>query len=317
MIISVMVKNNMNIACIIVTYNRKQFLKRCLDAVNAQTFRPQKVFIVDNASTDGTMCSVKEWGYHNCVNNGIVYEYILNGKNEGGAGGFHLGLKTAFEDSEYDGFWVMDDDGEPDKECLKELVRFLGDRDYIAPIVLSDEDRKTCSFIPGKTYTDICKTASSDGIFENWASPFNGILYSHKLVKTIGYPKKEMFIWGDEINYHIRAKNAGFCPLTNVRAIHYHPVDRQVGICNEDTLNRVISVVNADWKLYCLLRNRTYNLHFMYNFYVAFKKARELYQTYIHYFHSIGDFTHDRIVFDAVVSGYFGYFGGLKKYLEK
>ncbi len=315
MIISFMVKNNMKIACVIVTYNRKQFLKRCLDAVNVQTFKPQKVFIVDNASTDGTMDSVKEWGYHDCVNNGILYEYVLNGKNEGGAGGFHLGLKTAFEDSEYDGFWVMDDDGEPDKECLKELVRFLGDRDYIAPIVLSDEDRNTCSFIPGKTYTDVCKTASPDGILENWASPFNGILYSHKLVKNIGYPKKEMFIWGDEINYQIRAEKTGFHRMTNVRAIHYHPVDRQVGICNEDTLNEVVSVVNADWKLYCLLRNKAYNTTLLYNRYRAFRKNMLTLKAYKNYYHKVmHDYSKDSLMTKACLAGTFGYFGGFDKY---
>ena len=112
------------IACIIVTFNRKVYLKRCLESVDRQIFQPKTVYIVDNASTDGTIDSVKEWGFYNCKRNGIVYKYILNKKNEGGAGGFHLGMKTAFEFAYYDGFWVMDDDGEPDKECLKELVKF-------------------------------------------------------------------------------------------------------------------------------------------------------------------------------------------------
>ena len=187
------------VACVIVTYNRKGYLKRCLEAVDCQTFKPQTVYIVDNASTDGTIDSVKKWGFYECERNEITYKYVLNKKNEGGAGGFYLGMKTAFEDAKYDGIWVMDDDGEPDKECLKELVRFLTERDYIAPIVLSDEDRNTCSFIPERKYEDICGQADSNGVIESWASPFNGILYSRKLVEGVGFPKKEMFIWGDEI----------------------------------------------------------------------------------------------------------------------
>lgn len=313
--VNIMIEFDMNIACIIVTYDRKQFLKRCLDAVNVQTFKPQSVFIVDNASTDGTMNSVKEWSYYNCVNNGIVYKYILNSKNEGGAGGFYLGMKIAFEEDVYDGFWVMDDDGEPDKDCLKELVRFLGDRDYIAPIVLSDEDRNSCSFIPGKTYGDICKMVNSSGVLENWASPFNGILYSKKLVKTIGYPKKEMFIWGDEINYQIRAENAGFQRMTNVYAIHYHPIDRQMGICNENTLNEIIFVVNQDWKLYCLLRNRAYNRTLIFNRYRAFRKNLYMLKAYKNYFHKVlKDKTKDSLMTRACIAGTLGYFRGLDKY---
>ena len=305
------------VACVIVTYNRKVYLKRCLEAVERQIFQPQTVYIVDNASTDGTIDSVKEWGFYNCKRNGIVYKYVLNKKNEGGAGGFHLGMKTAFEFAYYDGFWVMDDDGEPDKECLKELVKFLPNRDYIAPMVLSDEDRNSCSFIPDKKYEDVCKQADSNGVIESWASPFNGILYSHKLIEKIGYPKKEMFIWGDEINYQIRAEKAGFCRMTNVKAIHYHPVDRQVSVCNEDTLNESVSEVKADWKLYCLLRNQAYNRTLLYNPYRAFRKNMLMLKAYRHYYHQVlSDYSKDKLMREAVFAGTIGYFGGLKKYME-
>lgn len=306
------------VACIIVTYNRKEYLKRCLKAVDGQTFKPQAVYIIDNASTDGTIDSVKEWGFYNCKRNGTVYKYVLNKKNEGGAGGFNLGMKTAFTDACYDGFWVMDDDGEPDRECLKELVRFLPNRDYIAPMVLSDDDRNSCSFIPGKEYKDVCEQADSNGVIESWASPFNGILYSHKLVKTIGYPKKEMFIWGDEINYQIRAEKAGFHRMTNVKAIHYHPVDRQVSVCSEETFHEFVVHVISDWKLYCLLRNQAYNRTLLYNPYRAFRKNMLMLKAYKYYYHhTLADNTKDKLMRNAVLAGTVGYFGGLGKYFKK
>ena len=306
-----------NIACVIVTFNRKCYLKRCLDAVLVQSYHPVSVFIVDNASTDGTLDAVKEWGFYNTTTNGIRFHYILNYKNEGGAGGFCRGMKCAMESGDYDALWVMDDDGVPDKECLKNLVEHLGAYDYIAPIVLSDEDHNTCSFVPNTDYKNFCKRADKEGCVEDWASPFNGILYSARLIRKIGYPKKEMFIWGDEINYHLRAKNAGSLSVTIVNAIHYHPLSRGESICNNQTLGVTLILDNKAWKLYCAIRNRVYNLHLMYNKYVAFKKARELYRAYIHYYHSIGENTHDRLVLDAVISGYIGYFGNLKKYLKK
>lgn len=303
--------------CIIVTYNRKSLLKRCLDAVSMQNFRPTYVYILDNASTDGTMESVKEWGFYNTEKDGIHYKYILNKENEGGAGGFYRGMKYAMENGKYDALWVMDDDGEPDKDCLKNLVKHLDGYDYIAPIVLSDEDRNTCSFVPNTNYAEFCKRADYRGIVENWASPFNGILYSTKLIRKIGYPKKEMFIWGDEINYHLRAKNAGFMPITVINAIHYHPIDRQISVRNEKTLNVTIILEEKKWKLYCSIRNRIYNLHLIYNQHVAFKKAIELYRAYTHYYNLKGDKTYNHLVLDATISGYLGYFGGLKKYQSK
>lgn len=307
----------MNIACVIVTYNRKHLLRRCLEAVASQSVRPSCVYILDNASNDGTLESIKGMGCFNTIKNGILYKYIQNPENEGGAGGFYRGMKYAIGDGSYDALWIMDDDGEPEMNCLGNLVAYLAKYDYIAPIVLSDEDHNTCSFVPDSDYEKFRKRADKDGIVKDWASPFNGILYSAKLIQKIGYPKKEMFIWGDEINYHLRAKKSGFIPITVVKAIHYHPLCRVDSICNENTLNVTITDIAQDWKLYCTIRNRVYNLHLIYNKYVAFKKTRELYRAYIHYYHSINNRSHNRLVLDAIVSGYIGYFGGLKKYLCK
>lgn len=305
------------IACVIVTFNRKQLLKRCLDAVALQTRKPECVYILDNASTDGTNDAVKVWGYYNIIKDAINFKYILNSKNEGGAGGFYHGMKYAMEDEEYDALWVMDDDGEPEKECLKNLVAYLGSHDYIAPIVLSDEDHNTCSFVPDTNYEKFKERANQNGIVEDWASPFNGILYSSKLIRKIGFPKKEMFIWGDEVNYHLRAKKAGTSPITIVDAIHYHPINRIIGVCDERTKKVAIILGDKDWKLYCAIRNQIFNMHLLYNYYKTFKKAKELYCAYVHFFHAIGDNSHDSLLLDAFISGYFGYFGGLKKYFNK
>lgn len=306
------------IACVVVTYNRKEILRHCLDAVVKQSYKPATVYIVDNASTDGTKVAVTDWGFYNTVNNGIQYQYIQNNNNEGGAGGFYRGMKCAMENGDFEAIWVMDDDGEPDALCLERLVPYLKTYDYIAPIVLSEKDHSTCSFVPDTNYEKFRERANAEGLVDDWASPMNGILFSSRLIKRIGFPKKEMFIWGDEINYHLRAKKAGFLPVTVVNAIHYHPqfLPSEM-ICNEHTLGVPILIYEKDWKMYCVLRNRIYNLNVIYNRYVAFKKARELYRAYIHYYHSIGDYSHDSLILDAAISGYVGYFGGLKKYFLK
>ena len=303
------------IACVIVTYNRKEYLKRCLDAVEGQNRKPDCVFIIDNASKDGTEKFIIESGY-NKRRGDVIYKYVRCHKNMGGAGGFYLGIKIAFEENVYEGLWVIDGDGEPEKSCLKELAKFLDNRDFIAPVVLSDEDHKSCSFVPNTTYEEFCKQANGLGIVEGWASPFNGILFSSRLIKQIGYPKKEMFIWGDEINYQLRAEKAGFHRMTSVKAIHYHPMDRQLSVCNENTLNVVVVPVESDWKLYCAIRNRVYNLHLLYNYYVTLKKAYELYRAYKTYYHSINVFDRDSLILKAVISGFCGYWKGLKQYIK-
>jgi rhamnopyranosyl-N-acetylglucosaminyl-diphospho-decaprenol beta-1,3/1,4-galactofuranosyltransferase len=40
---------------VVVTYNRRELLEQCLDALLAQTRPPDRILVVDNASTDGTV----------------------------------------------------------------------------------------------------------------------------------------------------------------------------------------------------------------------------------------------------------------------
>lgn len=307
-----------SIACVVVTYNRKKFLKRCLDAIVSQSFKPTAVYITDNASTDGTMDSVKEWGYYECENNGILFKYILNGKNEGGAGGFYLGMKTAHNDGDYDGLWVLDDDGEPDVDCLKYLSEHLDHLDYISPAVISDEDRKTLSFSRDHiSYEEFCKRADSSGLVYNLAFPFNGVLFSSHLIDKIGFPKREMFIWGDELNYNTRALKANIIPYTVIKAKHYHPVERRK--MEKISENKYVVVDIPDWKLYCSLRNTTYNLRYRkFALLRAPMMAFCTMITYLNYYNKVKkDSSKNALIVDAIISGLIGRFSGLSKYMQK
>ena len=115
-----MIENNYKICAVVVTFNRKDLLINCLNAINEQAYKPHTVIIVDNASTDGTKDLVKQTGYYNILLNGINYQYLLLPNNQGGAGGFYNGIKTAYESKEnFDAVWVMDDDGVADKKQLE------------------------------------------------------------------------------------------------------------------------------------------------------------------------------------------------------
>lgn len=303
----------MKIACIIVTFNRKQLLKNCLEAVNAQNFKPTVVYITDNASTDGTMESVQEWGYYNTTRNGICYKYILNSKNEGGAGGFNLGMKTAYEEGESDAYWVMDDDGVPASDCLEKLICHMNKYDYLSPMVIDTVDANMTSFM-GVTVDELLKR-QKDGIIENECNPFNGVIYSHKLVKEVGFPKKEMFIWGDEINYNIRARQAGYMPAMVVNAIHRHPINRQ----QLDTYlgKRTCVISDSEMKLFCMMRNKIYNMRIEYAFRNAFQKTLKEWVIYnIYYLFKCKDIKKALLVNEAIIKGFTKNFNGLNKYIK-
>lgn len=297
------------IALVVLTYNRKDLLIRCLRAVLNQTIPPQVVYIIDHASTDGTATLLREEGFMQVTIDKIDFRYIRLDVNEGPSNGFYHGIKYAFEDDYYDAIWVMDDDGIPENDCLENLIPYLSEYDYLAPIVLSTDDHRSCSFAPH--HEDINTFASlknaQNGLIKDWASPYNGVLYSHKLIETIGYPKKEMYMWGDEYNYHIRAIHNGFTPYTILSATHYHPLNRVQCVRSFGTK---ISVTEVEWKLYCCIRNYTYNslryLKFPNNLWYCLR----MYIAYLYY----GGLKKILMVTDAFICGLIGRFSRLDLY---
>ena len=100
-----------SVAAVVVTYNRLPLLRQCLAALAAQTAQDLTIFLVDNASTDGTAESVAEMALPNLV-------YRNTGKNLGGAGGFAYGVREAAL-AGYDALWLMDDDTLPTPTALE------------------------------------------------------------------------------------------------------------------------------------------------------------------------------------------------------
>ena len=300
------------IACVIVTYNRKDLLIECLRTVNAQTYSPHTVYIIDNASVDGTREELRLNGFFNNRIGSVNYTYINTEKNIGGAGGFYVGLKTAYESSEtFDGFWVMDDDGCPDPNQLERLATYMGTYHYISPLVLDKENHKKMAF--GKLGVDDLPSLTENGIMIGRANPFNGILFSRQLITEVGYPEKDMFIWGDEWQYHLRAKKSGYIPITVVDAIHYHPKDKQPRVVTRGDKSIVFPI--QDWKLYCYCRNMVYYQFVNNSFIDVAKYAYKVMMDYFYYLYknkySLGKY---RVVFCAVRDGLFKNLKRLHKY---
>ena len=113
------------------------------------------------------------------------------------------------------------------------------------------------SFKIGDAYTvDDALKMAENGLIANAANPFNGTLVSRELVAEIGYPNKEFFIKGDEVDYKQRAFEVEAYVVTVADARYIHPrpetYEREVlGI-------KVPFFVEAPWKEYYAARNFTH-----------------------------------------------------------
>jgi len=220
------------ICAVVVTFNRKQLLVRSLNSIISQRNAVlNKIIIIDNASTDGTEIYLHEKGMF--VNNNIEIEYVRLQSNLGGAGGFNKGLSIAF-DQQYDYCWVMDDDGYPDENCLHQMLKYTNNYDFLSPLVLNELDHSKLSFgIDGNTSRS-------------------------EMLSKIGFPKSDMFIWGDENEYQQRALQAGMKIATVKDAFHFHPENR---VKYKIIFGKFkVNLPEGELRQYCYFRNYTYIL---------------------------------------------------------
>lgn len=246
------------LTAVIVTYNRKELLSQNIEMLLKQTMTVDSIIIVDNCSSDGTYEYLKNCGWTT-----EPFLYLKTETNIGGAGGFYTGVKAAYE-AGADWIVLMDDDGRMADEHTMEIL-------YRAARKLYDENRgerklfvnalvqkgELLSFKIDHMYTVVeAMMAAKNVLIEGAANPFNGTLISRELVSDIGYPKKEFFIKGDEVDYKQRALDAGAYVGTVTEAKYIHPRPETV----EKTVLgvKVPFFVEAPWKEYYAARNFTY-----------------------------------------------------------
>ncbi len=211
------------VAAVVVTYNRKELLVECLDALLGQDPPIDAIILVDNQSMPDTPLLLKEkgflkelppeesvgaWESTTCHPDfpAIPITTIRLPENTGGAGGFHEGVKKAFE-AGFDWLWLMDDDVEPQKNCLGEQMKFKSLSKCIHPrkifpdgtplewegyVSIVTGQRVFLQDISFKKGAEYCET--NTGCFE-------GMLVHRDIVSKIGFPDKRFFIAGDDSTY--------------------------------------------------------------------------------------------------------------------
>lgn len=183
-----------DIAAIVVTYNRKQMLAESIEALRAQGAADRvDIIVIDNASTDGTYESIKS--LHDC---GAI-KYINTGANLGGAGGFSYGIRYAAE-NDYDYVWVMDDDCIPKSGALQAFLDFdsrhHGSYGFLSSKVLWKDGSINQMNIQRRTLTRPLRNFKETT--EIAMASFVSLFVPVPVIKELGLPIKEFFIWTDD-----------------------------------------------------------------------------------------------------------------------
>lgn len=234
----------MKIDAVVVTYNRKELLIECIEAILSQSYKIDKLILIDNASTDGTK---EELEKRRIIDNSIVCYKRLD-TNIGGAGGFYEGIKVARND-DADWIWIMDDDTIPSETCLEELIKSLdiinGKIGFLASTVYGVDNE--CMNVPqisdykGKNGYVQWQQYAKYGIIGIDVATFVSILVNGKATKKIGLPFKDYFIWGDDTEYTLRLSQKygrGYAIGKSI-AIHKRTGSKSLSIYEETNMDRI------------------------------------------------------------------------------
>lgn len=191
------------VCAVVVTHNRPQLLRECLEGLLAQT-EPCKILVVDNASSQETAELLREFDDQ--------ITSIRLEMNSGGAGGFAAGLRRAVQDPAADFFWLLDDDTVPAKSCLEELIkaddRFkrAGATPYFlaSKVVWTDGRRHPMNQGMLDERHDFAEIAAESGCVALKAASFVSVLVPRKAVADYGLPIADFFIWGDDVEFTLR-----------------------------------------------------------------------------------------------------------------
>jgi rhamnopyranosyl-N-acetylglucosaminyl-diphospho-decaprenol beta-1,3/1,4-galactofuranosyltransferase len=242
----------MQVTAIIVTYNRLELLKECIEAVKSQTYKPSSILVVNNNSTDGST----EWLRQQ------TDLITIHQPNKGGAWGFYTGIKEGYKTGA-EWFWVMDDDTIPFPTALQKLIDGIeltrNEKDdfgfYASKVVWTDgslhlmnKPKIASSFSGHQTF----EYYGSKGITPLSFNSFVSILISKEAVKKCGLPIKEFFIWNDDVEYTQRILKNNFVGglIEESVVVHKTPVNYESDIFRDNKNNL--------WKYSYGIRNRLY-----------------------------------------------------------
>lgn len=200
----------LKINIVIVTYNRLNLLKEAVSAAVNQTYKAHKIFIVDNCSTDGTDDFLRSLEHDQIT-------VTRTQRNIGGAGGFAEGVRLCENSGNYDYLMLIDDDAILSLDCLEALASAIDKHPSVpafSTVVRTNGEIDTGHrqrFAPRllARLSNVPKEEFEHDYFVCDVATFCGIAIKNSVIKKIGLPDADFFIWNDDVEYSVRIDQFG------------------------------------------------------------------------------------------------------------
>lgn len=220
-------------AAVVVTFNRKELLRQCVTKLLNQRESCCDVLIIDNASTDGTGELIRTEFYRSDV----IYENT--GSNLGGAGGFEYGVEKAVSLG-YEYVWIMDDDTLPEETALSRLLEagyaLNGNWGFLSSVAYWT-DGSICQMNIQKKdiFRHVGKAEYKMELAPVKMCSFVSLLVKSSVIREVGLPIGEYFIWTDDYEFTGRISRRYPCYMVpGSRVVHAMKVHTRVNFATDD-----------------------------------------------------------------------------------
>lgn len=210
---------------VVLNYNGKRTLSRCLRSIQALEYARKEVVVVDNASTDGSFDSVREQlpSAH----------FIRNSENVGFARGANVGLRYAL-DQGADFVWLLNPDASVSKDALGRLITLFRKHPLVgmaSPVVYEPKKayqrRRRVWFGGGRINwfrlrAEHTHMRSHTHPFETGFLSGCALLLRAESLRKVGLFDERFFLYYEDVDLSLRMKRAGYKIVVSphVSAVH-------------------------------------------------------------------------------------------------
>lgn len=211
------------VAVIVLNYNGKECLPRCLDSLAQLEYSNREIIIVDNCSSDDSFLTAERMFPQ--------HTFVRNTKNEGFAKGMNIGIRLALaRGAEW--CWLVNYDTETAPTALTQLIveaQKHPEAGLLSPVIYEKESARPW-FAKGEIdffrmraiHNQPNQEEASSGSYQSEFLTGCALLIKKELIETIGFLDERFFLYYEDADYSLRATLAGFACLVAPEASVWH-----------------------------------------------------------------------------------------------
>lgn len=224
------------VSCVILNYNQAVDTVETLRSLSALCHSVNfNVILVDNASTEQTVLGISE-------GHDVDFQLIRSPDNLGFAGGNNLGIQVALENhSDY--IWLLNNDVLVDRDSLSNLL-FAAQEcqgDLVGSLMCYYPEKEKIWFAGGRYFwplficqhlnkgSNIDQVAFSEDPVETSFVCACSVLIRREVFEKVGVFDSRFFIYGEDLDFCIRSREAGFKLLFQPKSIIWHKISQSFG----------------------------------------------------------------------------------------